>query len=307
MHRTSALWLIALVVLAAACTPGEIPESPFAGETIPTAPPPAPTTSSTEPLIVDMGSVLAVADQVYLRSLHYDVHIPTITPDAPSPVAVLLHASGAGGRATMRPLAESLAGEGIIVYNVDMEVPGFGGRHPEPFSAASCATAIASRDAASHGGDPSNITVIGHSFGGMVASVIGQVPDLFLTDCDATEVAPFRVVGIAGTYDLDNLESVAADALIAYFDGTRAVAPGSWETADPHSYLANGNQLNMLIITATADGEVPKSIAGDWATSARENDHQISGPIVIEGTHRSVLANADLVLTLVDFLTNPDN
>lgn len=306
MRRNVILWLM-LALSATSCTPGDVPESPFAGETVPTAPPQAPTTATTEPLIVARTSVLAVSDQVYLRSLRYDVHIPTITPDAPAPIAILLHASGPGGRATMDPLARSLASEGVVVYNIDMEVPGFGGRHPEPFTAASCALALATNQGTSHGGDVGNITLVGYSFGGLVAAVVGQVPELFRTDCEPADTVPSKVIGIAGTYDLDALEDVSTDALTAYFDGTRSSAPGVWDTADPRSYLETGTRLNMLLITASADGEVPAAIASSWANDAETQGHEISGPFSLEGTHRSILENSDLVPTLLGFLAFAGN
>lgn len=299
--------LVAAAVLTSACIPGEAPESPFAGETVPTAPPPPPTTTTTEPLLVPRGSVLSASNQIYLRSLAYDVHIPTVSPTEAAPVAILVHAAGAGGRSTMEPVADALATAGIVVYNIDIEVPGFGGRHPEPFSAVACALAIANRDAASHGGDPDNISLIGYSFGGLVTTVVALTADLFLTGCEVSVIPPFRVVGIAGTYDLDNLEGVATDALSNYFGGDRSQQPGSWQTADPRAYLNDSEPINMLVITASTDAEVPASIASDWVEDSLAAGHSVEGPVEIAGTHRSILANQQLIDALLDFLTSDDN
>ena len=102
-----------------------------------------------------------------------DFYLPDET-DGSTPLVVLLHGGGDKGNAEMSPLAEALAGRGIVVA-----VPNYYSGQPRTrqdieatFRDVVCSIRYARSRAADLGADPDNLTLVGFSYGGYPAMAI---------------------------------------------------------------------------------------------------------------------------------------
>src|SRR6056297_477595 len=129
-----------------------------------------------------------------------------------APVVMMLHGT-AGERSHMEPLAEAVAADGALVYVptwpvIDQVAPFPEDQEDEPFRAQSEAVVCALRHirltAAEYGGDPADVTVVGHSGGGMIGARVSIVDDPPWPgiDCNAgVDHRPTRFIGLAGDYE----------------------------------------------------------------------------------------------------------
>ena len=127
------------------------------------------------------------------------------------PVVVMLHGT-AGDRSRMAPLATSVAEDGALVYtpswpSIDTTLPILDEEGDEPFRVQSEAVICTLRQikltAAELGGDPDDVTLVGHSGGGMIGARVSLVnePPWPGIDCDAgVDHRPARFIGMAGDY-----------------------------------------------------------------------------------------------------------
>lgn len=131
--------------------------------------------------------------------------------DGAVPVAIMLHGT-MGDRTRMEPLAASIAETGVLVYVptwpvIDQVAPFPEGEGDEPFRRQSeaivCLLREVKRTTRDLGGDPNDVTVIGHSGGGMIGARVAIVeePPWPGIDCDpGIDHRPDRFIGLAGDY-----------------------------------------------------------------------------------------------------------
>lgn len=326
----------------ASCVHAPAPESPFAGETVPTAPPPPISTIAAPGL--DSQPIRVISQSVYYANLRYDLWAPSLVDTGALPMIVVVPGDSPNGSRGLSPLAERMAGRGTIVMVIEVATPIVGARHPEPLIAVSCALATAHREARRYGADPTNITLVGYDFGASVAMIVGQDPELFLTDCPATEatssdssapdtsqtttlspsttsaptssevtdrdlsgVDASRVVGIAGLYDLSQVGS--NDSLQAYFGGTPEEQPGLWASGDPYAYIGLKPEVAIMVIGGGLDTTAPWSIQTAWAEAASEAGHQVELVELADAGHTSLISPDSeldaLVANVFRFITTP--
>jgi acetyl esterase/lipase len=111
-----------------------------------------------------------------------DVFAPVDGEDLP--VVVMLHGTS-GGREAMEPLARAVAADGAVVFvpswPVIDQVAAYPSDDDEPYrrqaEAVVCALRFARRSAAGHGGDPDDLTVLGHSGGATAGARVALVDD----------------------------------------------------------------------------------------------------------------------------------
>lgn len=148
---------------------------------------------------------------IELAGAEADVHLPPETAEA-VPVVVMLHGTE-GDRTRMNPLAEAVAAGGALVYVPSWPVIDQVATFPEeegdePFrrqsEAVICTLREIRRTSAEFGGDPDDLTVVGHSGGGMIGARVALVdePSWPGIDCDAdVDHRPSRFIGLAGDYE----------------------------------------------------------------------------------------------------------
>lgn len=201
-----------------------------------------------------------------------DVYAPE--QPGPWPVVIVAH-SGYGSRTGYRDLADAIAAEGAVVFNISYSdisyVPVFYG-----IEDIACAVRFARANAADHGGDPTRITLVGASQGAVSGMVVGLNGDAYAGDCVASEGSALvdAVVAYEGGYDW-------AEYL---FSELREEDPTMWEAIDPYAHIG-GNP-----------GLVVRLIHGEGGESATEVPR-----IVSEEFHQALEdAGYDVDLTTVD-------
>jgi acetyl esterase/lipase len=155
----------------------------------------------------------AVLRDVDVAGLETDIFGPAtgVAGAGELPIAVMLHGT-LGDRTRMEPLAASVADTGVLVYVptwpvIDQVAPYPEAEGDEPFrrqsEAVICLLREVKRTAAELGGDPDDLTVIGHSGGGMIGARVAIVADPPWPgiDCDpGIDHRPNRFIGLAGDY-----------------------------------------------------------------------------------------------------------
>ena len=185
--------------------------------------------------------------------------------------------------------ADHLAAEGAIVYNASYSTFDDGVTYPLPYVELACAVADARARAAGDGGDPTRITLLGHSTSAYVASVaalggtaLGDAP------CPAPEL-PEAFVGIAGWYDVDGYVPTAfpEDDWLA---GKRAFFGGDVVAgARPETHLGDGTSLDVLLIHGADDTQVLPGESTRLASLLEAAGSTVAVELVADGDHDSVL------------------
>lgn len=267
----SALVLCALI--AACSTPDTAPADPT-----PTGPTP------TEPPAAE-----GFAVEEYLSGVEADIHLP---PDpSGAPVVLLVH--GGSWRETDRtgltPLADSLAGRGMVVVNANHRTTAAGAEMATMVGDVVCATRFAAATAAAAGdgdGEPGPLVVVGHSSGAHLAALAALAGDQFPTRCPHPEAAIDGLVGLAGPYEIGAVASLVAPAIGASPDDD----PEAWEMADPFNHVAERTGLLVLLVHGTDDRTLDIVFSEDFADALDDAGHDVALEIVPGEDHFSILS-----------------
>jgi acetyl esterase/lipase len=252
LRNASALLLIALALLAAACGEDLEPSSTPAGET-PTPPPIAED--------VEYGVQYCSRDGV---ALLMDIYKPS-TPTEASPAVLYLHPGiwALGNRnAVGGPVEfEELVSRGYVVATMDYSLaPDH--RFPAQIEDAKCAVRYLRSHAGDYSIDPDSIAAWGASAGGHLAALLGVTgpDDGFATGEDHADVSSEvqAVVDMFGPADLlapDYVEN-AGTATREVFAATGPDAADILRRASPVAYASSGD-APFLIIHGAKDEVVP--------------------------------------------------
>ena len=230
--------------------------------------------------------------------------IDVFGPEEPGdfPVVVMLHGGGwfGGSPASMEPLASSLASAGMVVFNATYRTSA--GGYPESFDDVACDIRFALSKAGEYTTSIRPLTVVAHSAGAHIGSVVSLAGDRFGQECDlgAGSVVD-RFVGLAGPYDPTLYSSV----LTGYF-GTRLEEDSRpWEAGSPYSYLEDNPRLKILLIHGTEDDLVPIRSSELLAEAAADAGLDVSLEELPGATHMDA-RNPNLVTDLiVEFVAGP--
>jgi acetyl esterase/lipase len=193
-----------------------------------------------------------------------DVHGVTVTDvytsggEAGRPVVVMLH-GGDGDPDRMGPLAEAVAQRGAVVYVPTWPIHSrrLAGDaldfalHDE-FEAVVCALRHARRTASEHGGDPDDITLLGHSAGGFVGAAVAMVaePPWAAIGCDIdVDHRPQRFIGTSGDYTGSTFPIDEFAGLPEYARSTTDVV----DAYDPFVLEATNRDLDVRLLHGFGD------------------------------------------------------
>ena len=224
-------------------------------------------------------------------NVRVDVFAPAAT--GPWPVVVLLRGGpgGLGARTVYDALAERLASDGVVVYNADYrDAPAAGGQYPRAFDDAACAVRFARATAARYGGRPATVTLVGHSLGAYVGSVVSLSANDFNSACLATgSGVPETFVGISGPYLLGQ-PNLLGD-FSAVLGGTPAQTPYAWRQGNPLAWVGRRRGVRFRLIHGVDDPTVDTaaSVALDGALVRAGYD--VALMTVAGGTHVSVIGS----------------
>jgi acetyl esterase/lipase len=163
-----------------------------------------------------------------------------------------------GGRAYLAPFAAELASAGILVFSADFrDVASQGGGYPAAFEDVACAVRFARVEAGKYGGQPRLVTLVGHSLGGWVGSVVALDSTEFEGGCLAGGSGrPDAFVGLAGNYQIDSGKNESD--LSTFFGGSAERTAEARAASNPFNYAA-GTPIPVRLVAGTADGTVDPS------------------------------------------------
>lgn len=188
---------------------------------------------------------------------YLDVH----RPEEPGPWPVVVVAHGVKlSKSAFRGLAEAIAAEGAVVFNIDYD-------DTPPFLAGiedvACAIRFARARAADYDGDPARITLVGNSLGAANGVIVGMAGDDFSGDCVVTEGSALidALVLYEGPYDRPRLPGFDPLAL-------KEEDPELWAATNPYLQIGGNPDLVVRLIhgddTDEAWYEVPRAVSVEF-------------------------------------------
>jgi acetyl esterase/lipase len=284
---------IAIVIGASACGgPGEPdptatqvppggpsgpPAAPASTTIAPSAPSAPAATTSTTP------DFTKIADIEYATKRKLDVYVPV--ESAGRPVVVVVHGLGQGRR-ELRPLAEAIAAEGTVVFNIStvFSVPPLDG-----IENISCAIRFARATAGDYGGDPSSITLVGYSSGAAKGSIVAMDGDAYQRDCVVTDgsALPDALVGYEGPFDY-------ATHVYGSFNVSRLEDedPAMWRAVNPYSHIGGNSDLIIRLIHGRDDDtawyDVPPEVSAEFHQALSDAGYDVELTYVEGATHGSL-------------------
>jgi acetyl esterase/lipase len=205
-------------------------------------------------VVSDVPFTQAVDCGRYSCQVELDIYQPSGRGPFPTVVLVRGGPGGLGGRRYLDNFARELASHGLLVFNADYrDVADEGGGYPAAFQDVSCAVRFARSQATRYGGDGGPVTLVGHSLGGWVGSVVALDADEFKGGCLADGSGrPDAFVGLAGNYQIDAGE-VDSD-LYVFFGGSASATAAARAASNPFGY-------------ATRSPIPVRLVAGGWDTT----------------------------------------
>ena len=221
-----------------------------------------------------------------------DAYVPA--GSGPFPIAVLIRGgpSGFGGRAYLDPFASELARAGILVFNADYrDTASQGGGYPTAFEDVACAIRFARAEAGTYRGDSGPVTLVGHSLGGWVGSVVALDSTEFQGGCLANGFGrPDAFVGLAGNYQIESGKN--ASDLSIFFGGSAADTAAARASSNPFSY-ATGTSIPVWLIAGTADTTVDPAASVALNAFLKGRGWNVTLQLVPGASHGSIIGSDD--------------
>ena len=220
-----------------------------------------------------------------------DIYVPTGPGPYPSVVLVRGGPYGADGRQYLDSFAQSLASQGLLVFNIDIrDLASQGGGYPQAMQDVACGIRYARAVATTYGGDGGPVTLVGHSFGAYVASLVALNPVEYQGGClYGGSGRPDAFVGLAGCYDV--LNGGNAGDFASYFGGTADETAAVRAAANPFAY-ATGSTIPVTLVAGTADETVDPVASSDLAAFLAGRGWNATLESVPDASHMSILDSA---------------
>ena len=223
----------------------------------------------------------------YLPGLAADVYLPT---GATSAVVVVLVPGGAwqtADRTGLTPLAEYLAGAGVVAVNTTHRAVADDGRFPGPVQEVTCSVDFAVQQAQDAGLAVRSVVVLGHSSGAHLAALAALGGDHFRGPCPYPPATIDAFVGLAGSYDVDSLPELAEP----FFGASRQDDPATWIEGNPTTWAGKTTQrarLRALLLHGAADTDLPTTFTTEFAAAMKAGGHDVTVQVVPGATHHTL-------------------
>ena len=276
--------VLVLAILLSACS------SPAAIDDVPAA---APDTTMTTTTTTTVFQPAASVTSTTVGDLPVDVFAPA--DPGPYPVLVTVHGGGwvGGSPDYMAPLADALAQQGVVVFNITYHTMQDGGRFPGMVEDVACGVAYARSHAAEYTTTPDRVFVAGHSSGAHLSALVAFAPEVFSCP-DGGSAAPDGLIGLAGPYDTDRIAILAT-----LFGATIEEAPETWAAGNPLGYVESAPAIPILLIHGDADTTVPVSFTEQLDDALDAAGANVTFEILPEGTHPDA-ADPEVVGELIE-------
>jgi len=238
----------------------------------------------------------------YLPGVAADTFLPA-TPSPDTPVVVLVPGGSwhSADRTGLGPLADSLAAHGMLVVSATYRAADAGVRFPAPVSDIVCALDFAVDQARRHGVIPGRIFLLGHSAGAELGALAALEPQRFRHDCPYPPATPDGFIGLAGTYDIDQWQSLAYPMLGA----AELQEPELWREANAMTWVKSRTgpyPLSVLLAHGSDDSDVPTGSSRSFAAALTAAGHPVHLRIVPGATHQSIYSPRVISATIVDWI-----
>lgn len=272
--------VVAVTVMAAGCSSGTA-DTTGDEATVPTTAVSTTTTPS------------ATTTQLPTKDIAYTVdngmQLDVYAPQEPGPWPVVIVAHGCPqSRSPFQRLAEDIATEGAVVFNVDFDCqfPPLTG-----IEDIACAVRFARSAAADYGGDPTRITLVGNSAGASNGVIVGIDGDDFSGDCVVTEGSALLdgFVGYEGDYDRASATTSPPSEPDLDLVASREEDPDLWEAIDPYSHIGGNPDLVVHLIhgddTDVAWYEVPRAVSVDFYQALTDAGYDVELTLLDGASH----------------------
>ena len=238
----------------------------------------------------------------YLPGVAADTFLPA-TPSPHAPVVVLVPGGSwhTADRTGLGPLADSLAAHGMLVVNATYRAADAGARFPVPVSDIVCAVDFAVDQARRRGVIPDRIFLLGHSAGAELGALVALEPQRFRHDCPYPPATPDGFIGLAGTYDIDQWQSLAYPMLGA----AESQEPDLWREANAMTWVKSRtgpDPLSVLLAHGSDDSDVPTGSSRSFAAALTAAGHPVHLTIVPGATHQSIYSAKVISATIIDWI-----
>lgn len=325
MARSSVMVLLVFVVTIAACSDSSDGSVSAAAETTrtesslaPTAPTTAYTNSTSTsaaaaptptptPTAEGNGPDPTLIYSNYVRTetlgtgLALDIHAPGEI--GPWPVVVTIHGGGwfVGDRTSMGPLADGLAGRKVVAFNASYRTLSVGGVFPGMVDDIACAVQYAREAASEFTTSPDLVTVVGHSAGAHLSSLVAYAPGIFGQDCaGGPSRSPDAFVGLAGPYDIYQVGGL----LSTMFGGTITEMPEAWAAGNPFTWIADSPDIPTLLIHGDADQVAPVAFSEELEEALRLAGRSVTLEILPGRSHSDAASPRVVADRIVRFLSD---
>jgi acetyl esterase/lipase len=257
-------------------------------------------------IVKTISSIAYVRGEDLFQSL--DLYIPEGEKQV-FPTMMIIHGSGAD-KSDWSALSSDFTEEGYAVAAINYRMtPQYNYRNS--IQDAFCALAWLHTNSSKYGLDPARIVVMGFSFGGTLASLIGTVddPTMFMEDCPNSLPESNWIDGIitvAGILDLiQAADSSAAthDLLVEALGSEPQDAHEAWAQVSPIEWV-DGSEPPFLIIHGLKDNSVDPDQARRFTARLQEVGTQVDMVFIEEADHGSLQLEEEYQQALESFLAN---
>ena len=223
-----------------------------------------------------------VRTDTYADSLELDIHAPAEV--GPWPVVVTIHGGGwfGGDRDSMGFLADGLASRKIVTFNATYNTIAQGGRFPGMVDDVACAVQHARNVASEFTTTPDLVTIVGHSAGAHLASLVAFASGEFGQSCpEGSAQSPDAFVGLAGPYNTDQLALI----LSPMFGGTIQDVPDRWALGNPLTWVSTSPDIPSLLLHGDADQIAPIAFSEELEVALIEAGREVTFSVLFDRGH----------------------
>jgi len=220
----------------------------------------------------------------YLPGLEAYPHVPDDVDAAPVVVMVPGGSWISADPSGYGPLAEVLAGAGIVAVPVTIRAGEDGVTYPVPVEDVLCALAAGAAASTEAGVEPTSLVLLGHSSGAHLSAVAALAPDAVRPACEDPLVEADALVGLAGPYDIRDVAGMAE----TLFGVPAAEDPEAWTQANPVLLADRRPDLPVLLLHGDADGVVPVDATRAFAAALEAGGHDTTVEVVPGADHASI-------------------